>query len=935
MNDGYSKYKIDGVIVEDSLVGVYRAYDRTTNEVVALKKIKIGRHGEYELWAKPAAENEIAMLKKLNHSNVIKLLHSFQTNDSEIAVLVLEFMEADLARLIACHDNHFSHSDIKSFSQMILKGIEYIHEAEIIHQDIKPANILINEYGIVKLADFGISIHSNDQCRKMHRLPAAWYRSPELLLGDKHYTEKIDIWSAGVVIAELINRQILFPSKNEIEQIYLIYKMLGQPDDETWPEAKTLKHFLQFHDDTIQKKGQDFCVTFPTANLDEIILLKSMLTMNPRNRSSAKELLNSIYFVKEPLPTNPQNLPRLAVTRRRHTRHPFNMTETNFEQQQQAEQQQQRENDHLDYELNEQFTELLCIERRLFQRLIQSNEQQLRFRSRLPFNTVVLFVPQQEAWVVERMGKFYKTLEPGLNIILPIIDSIRYVQSLKEIAIEIPSQTAISKDNVTLNIDGVLYLKVFEPYLASYGVEDAEFAVTQLAQTTMRSEIGKITLDTLFRERELLNVGIVEAINKAAKAWGIVCLRYEIRDIRLPPKVQEAMQMQVEAERRKRASILESEGIRESQINKAEGTKQAVILASEAVKLEQINSAVGEAEAIKTRANARAQALKTISDQLETEEGRNAASLQIAEQYVHAFGNLARTNNTILLPANTGDMSSMIASALAIYNNLHSKDRQGFLTHTNDRTELSATPAIDVSSKQQQHSTTDLSSSLPSMSAAPSSSSSSTATSAQLATLEDTVSIAPCFFNQELSHIVSDEIDKKLANTVYQELGLCICLYDILSIGDCILLPGDANFHTKVKFRYVVFRPNIDEILVGKIRSSSKDGISVTLGFFDDILIPSTKLQHPSRFTEAEQLWAWEYTNEDEKHNMFMDIGEEIRFRVVQEIFEDTAPKELPNAGAPTTSSAIDLEQIEKKAPYSIIGSISEQGLGLFAWWTT
>ncbi|CAF1517630.1 unnamed protein product [Rotaria sp. Silwood1] len=360
------------------------------------------------------------------------------------------------------------------------------------------------------------------------------------------------------------------------------------------------------------------------------------------------------------------------------------------------------------------------VSRRLLQRVITStaNEQQYRFRSRTPFNTVVLFVPQQEAWVVERMGKFYKTLNPGLNFLLPILDNIRYVQSLKEIAIEIPSQAAISKDNVTLNIDGVLYLKVFDPYLASYGVEDAEFAVTQLAQTTMRSEIGKITLDTLFRERELLNAGIVEAINKAAKAWGIICLRYEIRDIRLPAKVQEAMQMQVEAERRKRATILESEGIREAQINKAEGTKQATILSSEGFKLEQINNANGEAEAIRARASARAQALQTISDKLQSEEGRNAASLQIAEQYVHAFANLARTNNTIILPSNAGDMSSMVASALAIYNNLQTKDRQGFLSHSTSTnsstpvTKLSSTPidsklsSIPIDSK----SSTDISS---------------------------------------------------------------------------------------------------------------------------------------------------------------------------------------------------------------------------------
>ncbi|CAF2740971.1 unnamed protein product [Rotaria sp. Silwood2] len=338
------------------------------------------------------------------------------------------------------------------------------------------------------------------------------------------------------------------------------------------------------------------------------------------------------------------------------------------------------------------------VSRRLLQRVITTAtiEQQYHLHSRLPFNTIILFVPQQEAWVVERMGKFYKTLNPGLNILLPIVDSIRYVQSLKEIAIEVPSQTAISKDNVTLNIDGVLYLKVFDPYLASYGVQDAEFAVTQLAQTTMRSEIGKIALDTLFRERESLNAGIVEAINKAAKAWGIICLRYEIRDIRLPAKVQEAMQMQVEAERRKRATILESEGVREAQINKAEGTKQSTILSSEGFKLEQINNATGEAEAMRVTASARAQALRIVSDQLQSEEGRNAASLQIAEQYVHAFGNLARTNNTIILPSNAGDMSSMVASALAIYNNLQSKDRQGFLSQPTSTS--SSSPVIESSS---------------------------------------------------------------------------------------------------------------------------------------------------------------------------------------------------------------------------------------------
>lgn len=178
------------------------------------------------------------------------------------------------------------------------------------------------------------------------------------------------------------------------------------------------------------------------------------------------------------------------------------------------------------------------------------------------------------------MGRFNRILDPGLNILVPFVDRVKYVQSLKEIAIDVPKQSAITVDNVTLSIDGVLYLRILDPYLASYGVEDPEFAITQLAQTTMRSELGKMSLDKVFRERESLNVSIVDSINKAASAWGITCLRYEIRDIKLPTRVHEAMQMQVEAERRKRATILESEGVREADINVAEGKRQARILAS-------------------------------------------------------------------------------------------------------------------------------------------------------------------------------------------------------------------------------------------------------------------------------------------------------------------------------------------------------------------
>ncbi|KRT79295.1 hypothetical protein AMK59_7532, partial [Oryctes borbonicus] len=294
----------------------------------------------------------------------------------------------------------------------------------------------------------------------------------------------------------------------------------------------------------------------------------------------------------------------------------------------------------------------------------------VRHRTSTPINTVIMFVPQQEAWVVERMGKFHRILEPGLNILIPVIDKVKYVQSLKEIAIDVPKQSAITSDNVTLNIDGVLYLRIINPYLASYGVEDPEFAITQLAQTTMRSELGKIALDKVFQERENLNVSIVDSINKASEAWGITCLRYEIRDIKLPSRVQEAMQMQVEAERKKRAAILESEGVREADINVAEGKRQARILASEAEKQEQINKAAGEATAMLAIADARATGLKLVATSLGSKMGANAASLSIAEQYVHAFKNLAKNNNTLILPANAGDVSNMVAQAMTIYNKL-------------------------------------------------------------------------------------------------------------------------------------------------------------------------------------------------------------------------------------------------------------------------
>lgn len=285
-------------------------------------------------------------------------------------------------------------------------------------------------------------------------------------------------------------------------------------------------------------------------------------------------------------------------------------------------------------------------------------------------NTVVMFVPQQEAWVVQRMGRFHRILEPGLNFLIPILDQVRYVQSLKEIVIDIPEQSAVSQDNVTLQIDGVLFLRILDPFKASYGVEDPEYAVTQLAQTTMRSELGKLTLDKVFRERESLNSNMVHSINQASDDWGIRCLRYEIKDIQVPPRVKDSMQMQVEAERKKRATVLESEGTREAAINIAEGQKQSQILASEGEKAEQINKAAGEAQGVLAKAEAKSKAIRLLSDALAEQNGSAAASLSVAEQYVSAFSNLAKESNTVLLPSNTSDVSGMVTQAMTIYSRL-------------------------------------------------------------------------------------------------------------------------------------------------------------------------------------------------------------------------------------------------------------------------
>jgi len=282
----------------------------------------------------------------------------------------------------------------------------------------------------------------------------------------------------------------------------------------------------------------------------------------------------------------------------------------------------------------------------------------------------VKFVPQQQVWIVERMGRYRASMQAGLNFLIPFIDNISYRHSLKEEAVDIPSQTAITKDNVTLIIDGILYLKITDPKQASYGVGDARYAITQMAQTTMRSELGKMTLDRTFLERDNLNVSIVQSINEASVVWGIQCLRYEIKDITPPDNVRQAMELQVAAERKKRAEVLDSEGKRQSQINIAEGIRQEVVLKSEAAMTDQINRAKGEAEAILQVAKATAEGIEMVAASIDKSGGEKAVALRLAEQYIEAFSKLAKENNTLILPAKTDDAGSMVAQALSIFNSI-------------------------------------------------------------------------------------------------------------------------------------------------------------------------------------------------------------------------------------------------------------------------
>ncbi|WP_456295124.1 SPFH domain-containing protein [Vibrio sp. AK197] len=285
----------------------------------------------------------------------------------------------------------------------------------------------------------------------------------------------------------------------------------------------------------------------------------------------------------------------------------------------------------------------------------------------------IKFVPQNQAWLVERFGKYQSTKLAGINFIIPFIDRIAAERSLKEQAQDVPSQSAITKDNISLVVDGVLYFRVLDPYKATYGVDDYTFAVTQLAQTTMRSELGKMELDKTFEERDLLNTNIVASINQASEPWGIQVLRYEIKDIVPPNSIMESMEAQMKAERVKRAQILESEGDRQAAINVAEGKKQAQVLAAEADKAEQILRAEGEAKAIIAVAEAQAEALKTVGDAANTEEGQKAIQLDLATKAIEAKQAIAKESSVVLLPDNATDASSLVAQGMSIINALNKK----------------------------------------------------------------------------------------------------------------------------------------------------------------------------------------------------------------------------------------------------------------------
>jgi regulator of protease activity HflC (stomatin/prohibitin superfamily) len=274
-------------------------------------------------------------------------------------------------------------------------------------------------------------------------------------------------------------------------------------------------------------------------------------------------------------------------------------------------------------------------------------------------------VPQQNAFVVERLGRFSEVLEAGFHVLVPFFDAIRYRHTLKEQAVDIPEQICITKDNVQVGVDGILYMKVMDPRKASYGITNYVFAITQLAQTNLRSEVGKIDLDKTFEERTHINTQVVSEVDKASEAWGVKVLRYEIKNITPPRDIIAAMEKQMRAEREKRATVLQSEGERDAAINSAEGQKQQVIKQSEAKKQQQINEAEGQASAILAVARATAEGIKAVAQSIHSDGGFEAVQLRVAEQYINEFGKLAKSGNTLVVPSNLGDVGAMIGLAMS------------------------------------------------------------------------------------------------------------------------------------------------------------------------------------------------------------------------------------------------------------------------------
>ena len=282
------------------------------------------------------------------------------------------------------------------------------------------------------------------------------------------------------------------------------------------------------------------------------------------------------------------------------------------------------------------------------------------------YRTAVV-VPQQSAYVVERLGRYHVTMNAGFHLLMPFVDVIRYRHSLKETAWDIAAQVCITRDNVQVGVDGILYLKVLNPERASYGISDYLFAITQLAQTTLRSEVGKIDLDRTFEERGTINTQVVSELDKASEAWGVKVLRYEIKNITPPQDVLAAMEKQMRAEREKRAVILTSEGQRDAAINNAEGAKQQVIKASEASRQQQINEAEGQSQAILAVATATAEGIRRVAEAIRTDGGMEAVQLRVAEQYVEQFGNLAKNTTSVIVPASVSDLAGMVAAAMKVF----------------------------------------------------------------------------------------------------------------------------------------------------------------------------------------------------------------------------------------------------------------------------